>query len=149
VSAAAAHFTRNTPSTAATSAPHPPAGHHQRAQAARSHAVTCARCWGWGRQEGEWFDAERWRGGGRQCEEAAAVTSARCCGGGVKCDHDAGCNCDAAAAADVRGFALPEASVEGGAVGGGSSLIDPADVVVQVRWDASVDDAQVGVWIVV
>ena len=65
-------------------------------------------------------------------------------GGGVYCGHDAGCDCDAAAAADVRGFALPEASVEGGAVGGGSSLIDPADVVVQVRWDAGVDDAQVG-----
>ncbi len=35
-------------------------------------------------------------------------------------------------AADVRGFALPEASVEGLGVGGGSSLIEPSAVVVQV-----------------
>jgi hypothetical protein len=35
-------------------------------------------------------------------------------------------------AADVRGFALPEASVEGLGVGSGSSLIEPSAVVVQV-----------------
>ena len=35
-------------------------------------------------------------------------------------------------AADVRGFALPEGSVEGIGVGGGSSLIEPSAVVVQV-----------------
>ena len=44
-------------------------------------------------------------------------------------------------AADVRCFALPEASVEGAGTGGGSSLIDPSAVVVQVRRSAGgVDD---------
>lgn len=42
-------------------------------------------------------------------------------------------DCDLVSAADVRCFTLPEASVEGGCTGGGSSLIDPAAVVVQVR----------------
>jgi hypothetical protein len=54
----------------------------------------------------------------------------------VYCDFFASIfDCDAllaSSAADVRCFALPEASVEGGGWGGGSSLVEPSAVIVQV-----------------